>query len=115
MTSKPQDHKKKKPKTDPGSVRITVRGVDLTIPVSALDDYELMEDLVSAQSLSGSTDPQDMGRAAQAGFRVLGRMLGDRDMARIKDAVRNPDTGRVPMSEMMAVLGEIFEAANPNS
>jgi hypothetical protein len=115
MTKQPQDHK---PKQQPGILTVTVRGTDLHIPLDALDDFELLEDLSEAQSLAdrADDDPDAAGRAAQISLSTLRRLLPPAEMAKAKNVLRDPETGRVKASDMLPLVGEIFEAAkNPNS
>lgn len=103
----------------PKSLDVTVRGIDLSIPTAALDDFELVEDVVEAQELESrddaASDPEIMGRIAFLSLRALRRLLPESEMAKAKAALRDPKTGRVSNSGMLSLLGEIFEAANPNS
>lgn len=110
-----QDHKPKKKAPEPKGVHVTVRGVELVIPAAAVDDFELMEDLVAAQDAEESDDPKERAQAGVLAFRVLKRLLPDSELSKLKEALRDEVTGRVPQSEMMSALIEIFEAADPNS
>lgn len=101
----PQDHRpaQDKPRT------ITVKGVDLTIDPRSLDDWELMESLYDLQS-----DPQNNALSVVPFMR---RFFGD-DYQRVKDALREPDTGVITGDDMAGFVQELLERLNetlPNS
>ncbi|AQX79651.1 hypothetical protein BWO91_06305 [Plantibacter flavus] len=101
----PQDHKPKKPavKIVEGGREVAIRGVKLTILDESLNDYELLEDAASGE----------ISRIAQ----VLNRLLGEEQTKLIKEALRDPKTGRVPAQgegSIAEFLSEMFEAINPN-
>jgi len=116
VTVHPQDRKPKTRKKPAEALTVKVRDIELSIPLDALDDFELLEDLSEAQSLAGSSDPDDVGRATQLSLMTLRRLLPPAELDKAKSALRDPATGRVKASEMLPLVGEIFEAAkNPNS
>lgn len=99
-TKQPQDHLKPMPKD------VTVHGVTLSIDPSALDDWELLENVYSLQA-----DPKRNGLNAVP---ILRSLLGD-DYQRVKDALRDPQTGRIPVEEVGGFLEELFSKLAPNS
>ncbi len=113
MAAQPQDHKTK----SKDHLTVKVRDAKLRIPLEALDDFELLEDLSEAQSLAGKDDdPEAAGRAAQLALTTLKRLLPPSEMEKAKNTLRSPETGRVKASDMLSLVEEIFEAANnPNS
>lgn len=98
-TKKPQD---RKPKAG-DSYTVEVRGETLTIPLDALDDFELLDDL----------DRLNEGETQRLPA-VLRRLLGD-DYGRALDLLRDEGTGRVSLESGSGLVSEIFEALNPNS
>lgn len=101
----PQDHKPKKPSVTiiDGGREVTIRGVKLTILDESLNDYELLEDAASGE----------VSRIA----RVLNRLLGEEQTSLIKEALRDPNTGRVPAQgdgSIAEFLSEMFGVLNPN-
>lgn len=74
----------------------TSKGYNFTIADEALDDFELLEDLIAAQN-------GDQLRIMTA----CRRLLGDEQMTALKDKLRG-ENGRVKASEVMAVISEIF-------
>ena len=105
MTTKPQDHKQ--PKDKPR--RIEVMGATLTIDPSILDDLDMVEylyDLQNAQEGDGS------GAFAIVPF--LKKLCGDQYTA-MKDALRDPDTGRVSIDKVSEFIAQLLEQVAPNS
>ncbi|QHO91025.1 hypothetical protein CWT12_06435 [Actinomyces sp. 432] len=79
---------------------VTVRGIDVALDPEALSSWEFLE----AVTLSQSGD-------MTAFYSVVTSLLGDsRD--KVLDTLRDPDTGRVPLDAVGAVMTELLEAAN---
>lgn len=102
---KPQDHKEKAPKVKvvDGGREIKIRGLTVFVADDALNDYELLEDAASGE----------VSRVAS----VVERLLGKEATTVVKDALRNPVTGRVPAQgpgSMTEFIGDLFGAINPN-
>lgn len=95
---KPQD---RKPKKDAGKT-VTVRGVTVTVPPEALDDFELFDDLSEAQN----------GNSMRI-VPAFKRLFGD-DYKRILDELRG-ENGRVPITGVMPWLMDLFKALAPNA
>lgn len=99
----PQDHlAKAEPETS--TMRAEVRGVVYEVPTDALDDFELMGDIVEAQDGNPARMPA-----------LLRRLLGDVQYRAAMESLRDPATGRVSMEAGIELVGEIFEAIAPNS
>ncbi len=103
---KPQDRKPKQPvvKKVDGGVEVTLRGITLTVETAAVNDYELLELAASGEM---SAVP-----------RVVQMLLGVEQANAVKELLRNPDTGRIPLQgddSMTEFLQEMFGAINPNS
>lgn len=101
----PQDHKppRDKPRT------VTVQGISLTIDPKLMDDWELVELLYDYRS-----DPEGNALAV---IPFLRKVLGD-GYARVKDALRDPNTGRISGESMGEFVEEMMEKLNdaaPNS
>ena len=75
----------------------TSSGFEYELDEAALDDYELLEDLCEL----------DEGNMAKTSS-VLKRLIGAEQKERLKEHLRT-ETGRVPMSKMMAEIEEIFK------
>lgn len=107
---KPQDHQEKtvKPKieTVDGGRKVTLRGVTVTVPDEALDDFELVEELSRVQFGS----KEDKGRMPS----ILRRLIGDDGYATVMNGLR-AENGRVPVQAGFEFIQELFGALNPNS
>lgn len=76
----------------------TTSGFEYELDESALDDYELLEDLCEL----------DEGNASKT-ISVFNRLLGKEQKDRLKEHLRSKN-GRVPASKMMNEMGEIFNS-----
>ena len=76
----------------------TTSGFEYELDESALDDYELLEDLCEL----------DEGNISKT-ISVLNRLLGKEQKDRLKEHLRSKN-GRVPASKMMNEMGEIFNS-----
>lgn len=107
---KPQD---RKPKVEPDrkvtvteegdGYKVTFRDIELHIVEEATNDYELVEDLAEE-------DPAKMPG-------VLRKLFGDDGYHALKEALRNPDTGRITVDGPGSIgefLTDLFEAINPS-
>lgn len=102
---KPADRQAKKAEIT--EFTMTVYGIDVSIAVEALDDFEFMDDI-------GRVDDGDLSRAPIA----LRRLVGSEKMRELMDAVRDPDTGRVTSEAGAGLFMDIFKAVQeqaPNS
>lgn len=91
----------RKPKV--GSDRVViVDGKEWTVPESALDDFELLDDLGELEN----------GNAARLP-RVMRRLLGD-DYKRALDGLRDDD-GRVRIGPASDFVRSLLEGLDPNS
>lgn len=85
------------------SVDITYRGVTVTITEDATNDYELLEDANSGDAARLPT--------------VLRRLVGDEGHDLVKEACRNPETGRVLLEgegSISEYVTELFGALSPS-
>ena len=95
----PQDHKPKKVAT----MTVTVQGFTLTIDPDVFDDLDVLDTL----------DQINEGNPLRTAG-LLRKLTGDQyDAAR--DALRDPDTGRIPIKVATDFFTEIMKALNPNS
>lgn len=122
----PQDHKPKeeKPKVDTVEIdvetgetdadgkpktrkakarRVALRGVVVTVPDEALDDFEVLDDMRALQ------DDEDASRMPA----LLRRLIGD-DYKRVLNALRGSN-GRVSVEDGTTFVWELIKALNPNS
>lgn len=76
----------------------TSSGFEYNLDETALDDYELLEDLCEL----------DNGNTARI-ISALNRLLGTEQKDRLKEHLRE-ENGRVPASKMMIEMGEIFNS-----
>lgn len=101
----PQD--RKTPKNRPRTVE--VMGVTLAVGPAIFDDLDMVEylyDLQNAQEGDGS------GAFAIVPF--LKKLCGDQYTA-MKDALRDPDTGRVSIDKVSDFIAQLLEQVAPNS
>lgn len=114
MPKQPQDHLEKsvKPKVErtEAGFKVTHGGVDLLIDVDALNDFELLRDLGKMQD-PAAPDATRLSRVTS----VFDRFFGEVQGARVLNALRNPDTGRVTVEAATTYLFEVFGALNPES
>lgn len=85
-----------------GTVTVEVAGAEWTVPLKALDDFELLEDLDAIDSGKGQRLP-----------RALRRLLGDEQYPRALDAVRD-EHGVVSVVAGAEFFEEILQALNPS-
>lgn len=76
----------------------TTSGFEYELDESALDDYELLEELCEL-------DEGDTSKIIS----VLNRLLGNEQKERLKEHLRM-ENGRVPASKMMLEMGEILNS-----
>ena len=101
----PQDHKT--PKNQPRTVE--AMGVTVTVGPASFNDRDMVEyldDLQTAQSGNGA------GAFAIVPF--LKKLCGDQYTA-MKDALRDPDTGRVSIDKVSDFIAQRLEQVAPNS
>lgn len=111
---RPADRQEKavKPKVTKDDTGYTIvhRGVTARIGADAFDDFELLRDLGKLQ---------DAGKPAEVRVSlvpaVFTRLFGETESQRILDALRDPETGRVPIQPTMTFILEVFSAVNPES
>ncbi|KAB8289308.1 hypothetical protein DSM100688_0388 [Bifidobacterium ramosum] len=99
----PRDHKPAGP-----ARTITVQGVALRVDPSIFDDLDMLEDLY---------DLQNAAENPEGAFQLipfLRRMCGDA-YPKVKAALRDPATGRIPMKAVTEFMGELLEKSAPNS
>jgi|GEM_PF-1594266 len=117
---KPADRQPKveKAKVVDGRREVTVRGIALSIPENAFDDFETLDDIDAieeASRLGDSMDEANAGDATMRFVRLLRRLLSPEDVRRVHKALRDPETGRYPIETGATFVGELLAAANPNS
>ena len=112
----PQDHKPKteKPKVELVEIdvdngdgktrkakahRVALRGIVVTVPTDALDDFEVLDDIRAVQ------DTDDASRLPA----LLRRLVGDVDYRRVMDALRGSN-GRVSVQDGSQFVLDLFEA-----
>lgn len=84
--------------------RVAIRGVVVTVPDEALDDFEVLDDIRAVQ------DQDDASRLPA----LLRRLVGTDDYRRVIDALRGPN-GRVSVEDGSTFVLELFKALNPSS
>jgi len=90
-----------------GGFHVSYNGFEADVVAEALNDFELLDDLAEL----------DNGGAG-ASLRmpsVLRRMFGPENFKGIMDALRNPETGKVPVEVGEAFLMAVFQGLNPTS
>lgn len=99
---KPQDHKQ--PKDEPQTV--TVNGVKIKVDGSRMDDLDFLEHFYKLSS--------DPGRNSLEIIPILEGLFGDQ-YDQFKDAIRDKNTGRIPLNGLDDILDDVFGQLNPNS
>lgn len=99
----PQDHKEKDAKETHKVV--TVRGKEWSVPLDALDDFELLDDL---NALDQRDDPTRLPA-------VLRRLLGGDQWKLAMEVLREKESGRVRTEAGASFVMELIQALNPNS
>lgn len=106
---KPADRKKADDDETPEPIKVTVRGVEVTVDRDVLDDWLFIEDLAVADT--GEYD------SLLAGVRILRKLTGDK--YRELRATVADENGKVTIEAgsegLLPLIQEILEAANPNS
>jgi hypothetical protein len=114
---RPQDRKPKeeKPKVTEMKVmvgerevdgwEVTLDGVTLHVPKEALDDFELLDELGRIQSGK---------QASSANLPSILRRLVGVEYTKVLDALRDKESGRVPVEPAVRFTINIFKALNPN-
>lgn len=99
---KPADHK---PKAEKQSevLTTTVRGVEFSIPLELIDDFEFLGDIASIED-------GDVTRLAAVGKRLLGDQY-----SKLLDLARDPATGRVSITAGGQIITEVLDGLNPSS
>lgn len=95
------------PKDTPRTV--TVQGVELTVDPSIFDDLEITEALYSLQHAD-----TDTGDGALAIIPLLRRLCGEK-YETVKHALRDPDTGRIPLTVVGDFITQLMGKLVPNS
>ncbi len=90
-------------------ITVVIAKESFVIPVEALDDFEMMEDLALVETAESEAVQ------VAAAISALRRMFTADDLVRLKKAMRDPGTGRVPATAMIEAVFEAIKAADPNS
>lgn len=101
----PQDHKT--PKNQPRTVE--VMGVTLAVSPAIFDDLDMVEYLYDLQAAQ-----EGDGTGAFAIVPFLKKLCGPQYTA-MKDALRDPDTGRVSIDKVSEFIAQLLEQVAPNS
>lgn len=102
-----QPQGRKTPKNQPKTVE--VMGVTLAVGPAIFDDLDMVEYLYDLQ-----TAQEGDGTGAFAIVPFLKKLCGDQYTA-MKDALRDPDTGRVSIDKVSDFIGQLLEQVAPNS
>lgn len=95
----PEDHKPKKTTTK----TVTVGNIVFEVDPGIFDDLDLLDAMDQVQE----------GNALRLAG-ALRAVTGDR-YREIRDALRDPETGRVPIEPAMEFFSEVMKQASPNS
>lgn len=101
----PQDHKT--PNNQPKTVE--VMGVTVTVGPAIFDDLDMVEYLYDLQNAQTGD-----GTGAFAIVPFLKKLCGPQYTA-MKDALRDPDTGRVSIDKVSEFIAQLLEQVAPNS
>lgn len=102
----PQDHQPAAADAPEPTLTATIRGETFTIPAAVTDDFEVMDDI---QAFATS------GRVVILPGLLRRLIPDDATRARFLNLARDPKTGRVTTEAGADLVGELFEALNPNS
>lgn len=102
----PQDHKPPENKKQEKPTIVTVNGVRIPVDGSQMDDLEFAEAVYDL-----SEDPE---RNSLEIVQFLRKLFGDQYKT-FKDAIRDKETGAVPISSVADVLADVLNQMNPNS
>lgn len=102
----PQDHKPPENKKQEKPTIVTVNGVNIPVDGSKMDDLEFAEAVYDL-----SEDPE---RNSLEIVQFLRKLFGDQYKT-FKDAIRDKETGAVPISSVNDALTDVFNQLNPNS
>lgn len=80
---------------------ITENGFSFSIDAEMMNDWELLKDL-------SAIDAGNTGKLVS----VITRMLGAEQLERLENYLRNPETGRIYMTDMLSTFQEIMTASN---
>lgn len=95
----PQD--RKQPAT--ATKTATISGVELTVDPSLFDDLDVLDAL----------DQINEGNPLRVAG-LLRKLTGEKYNA-VRDALRDPETGRIPVERATEFFGELMAAMSPNS
>lgn len=99
MTAKkPQDHKPKQGEKK----EVAIDGITVHVYPQVFDDIDLMDDFYDLQDGKGLPTP------------VLRKVFG-KEYPAVKDALRDADSGRVPVERIADFLTKVISELNPNS
>lgn len=84
---------------------VTLHGITVYVPIEAINDFELMDDLNRLQS----GDVRNVTSVAS----VLRGFIGE-DFKPAMDAIRDPETGRVTIEAGTRFLFDVIRGINPN-
>lgn len=101
----PQDHKT--PNNQPKTVE--VMGVTVTVGPAIFNDLDMVEYLYDLQNAQTGD-----GTGAFAIVPFLKKLCGPQYTA-MKDALRDPDTGRVSIDKVSEFIAQLLEQVAPNS
>lgn len=101
----PQDHKQ--PKDHPQTVN--VEGVKITVDSNIFDDLDVLEYIEDLQHVNDT----DNGAGVFSIVPLLKKLCGSQYTA-VKNALRDPETGRIPMSKVQELITTIMSEVSPN-
>lgn len=101
----PQDHKPPEEKKQEKPTIVTVNGVNIPVDGSMMDDLEFVEAVYDL-----SEDPESNSLEI---VQFLRKLFGDQYRT-FKDALRDKETGRVPISDVGDALADVLNQMNPN-
>lgn len=102
----PQDHKQ--PKDHPQTVN--VEGVKITVDPDIFDDLDVLEYI---EDLQHAADADNNGAGVFSIVPLLKKLCGSQYKT-VKNALRDPETGRIPMSKVQELITTIMSEVSPN-
>jgi len=105
MTSTPQDHKQPKDHNQ----TIHIKDVTITVDPNIFDDLDVLEYIEDLQHVTDD----ETGSGVFSIVPLLKKLCGSQYKA-VKNALRDPETGRIPMSSVQDLITTIMSGVNPN-
>jgi hypothetical protein len=98
--------------------RVTLHGVTVTVPDTALGDFQTTDDLSilgEAQELGEDAGEELLAQALSRISPLLRRLVGFNGSQEVLTALRRENAGVLHFGHAMAFIGDLIDAMSPNS